>query len=699
MTPHPPGHLKRSKWKFFRPDLGFNTYFLGDAYHDGKRKAVIECLEKEGKYWGEQDGEYLAYVRSLVGAWPELQLLVDFMNVGTIPTRWCHFPGEQQPKKGRPRYVYGTTVDEIREEQHRRAKAINVALLEYKTTGTPSLHRYNSEHVGPEAAVRGLQDAVARVRENLSADIKLSLFVVEDLTRDVIETLGAGLAIDPRFFRAHVVDYVWNNIRDPWREYPLLDIVARQRDWFQLRLVRTRYFPNEEDLHAGQDEVERFNIMRRMDADGNQIFWDKDAETPSHDQTASKASKNDSNGNPPPRKPEPSPEKPVDAKVGHIRSRATLWLRHDDENGTAVGVLLLEPTTRHGCPLWRGYANWEELPRYGEQTDVPLGPPSVRSDIDKALKTWFEDFLFWAQKETLFPILRTESAPHSLCIIVPIQALLHLVSTEWLTFADYINARLNQIDWEISRPAFLPVTQDRESIMDKLSVWRRWLPICRDMLSGTLRQVAGFEWQQRRRGLEQLKRPQRGPVQCADTYGRVVDESDASRFSRDVKNGPIFGPYKRDYELVLERLVDYEARIDRLSTVVNSAVSLEDARNTAKSSESMGNLTLLASLFVPPSLIASILGMNTESLTENALKWWAVASVVAVLLLFGLYQTMTNEHLWRFWWKLRMRTADRFAAMARWVVQIGEGGKDADAVQVIQDPKNGAPQVNGDGNV
>ncbi|KAK2668042.1 hypothetical protein RAB80_015421 [Fusarium oxysporum f. sp. vasinfectum] len=158
------------------------------------------------------------------------------------------------------------------------------------------------------------------------------------------------------------------------------------------------------------------------------------------------------------------------------------------------GVLLLEPTTWHGYPLWRGYPNWEELPRYGEQTDIPLGLPSMRSDTDGALKTWLKDYLFWAQKETLFPIIRIESTPHPLCVIIPIQALLRLVCAEWRTFADYINGRLNQIDWELSRPAFLPVTQDREAIMDKLSVWRRWLPICLDMLSGTLRQVAGFEW-------------------------------------------------------------------------------------------------------------------------------------------------------------------------------------------------------------
>ncbi|KAM5343844.1 hypothetical protein ACJ41O_012381 [Fusarium nematophilum] len=707
MAPHPPGHIKRSKWKFFRPDLGINTYLLGDAYQDSKRNAVIDRLKQEGKYWGEQvqDGEYLAYVRGLVQAWPELQLLVDFMNVGTIPTRWCNLPGEQQPKKGRPRYVYGTTIDEIKEEQHRRAKAINVALLEYKTTGAPSLYRYRSEPGDPDSAVRQLEAAVARVRENGSGqkDTKLSLFVVEDLTRDVIETLGAGLAVDPRFFRAHVVDYVWNNIRDPWREYPLLDIVARQQDWFQMRLVRTRYFPNREELEAGQDEVERFNVMRRMDADGNQIVWDKDQSGPKQDQTASKASDNSSNGSSSAQKPDPWAEKPVDAKVGHIRSRATFWLRHDDQKQTAVGILLLEPTPRRGFPLWRGYANWEELPRFGEQRETPLGPPSMRSNGDEAQKTWFEDFVFWAQKETLFPILHTDFVPHPSCVIIPIQALLHLVCAEWLTFADYLNARLNQIDWEISRPAFLPVTDDREPIMDKLSVWRRWLPICRDMLSGTLRQVSGFEWQQRH---------QKWPPQRADSYGRGADDWDASRLGRDVRNGPIFGPYKRDYEMVLERLVDYEARIDRLSTVVNSAVSLEDARNTAKNSESVGNLTLLASLFVPPSLIAGILGMNTEALSDmrEALKWWAVASVLAVLVLFGSYQTMTNEHVWRFGWKARMRMADGLANMTRLIREVGDGRKDANEVQDNQDGElqrdildarhqNGVSRVSGDRNV
>lgn len=40
----------------------------------------------------------------------------------------------------------------------------------------------------------------------------LTLFVVEDLSREVIEILGSHFDIDPFFFRAHIDDYVSYNV-------------------------------------------------------------------------------------------------------------------------------------------------------------------------------------------------------------------------------------------------------------------------------------------------------------------------------------------------------------------------------------------------------------------------------------------------------------------------------------------------------
>ncbi|KAM0420455.1 hypothetical protein ACHAPT_011747 [Fusarium lateritium] len=654
------GYYKRSNWQYFRKDLGTNTYFFGDAYQDEKRQEVIETLRSEGRYWGEADGEYLSYVKSLVGTWPQLQLLVDFMEVGTIPTRWCTFPGEQPQKNQKPRYIYGDTIDELRREQALRAKAMNVALLEYKATGKPSVERFEFNDLEPDSAVAGLEEAVARVKENSVGrkDIKLSLFVVEDLSRDIIETLGAGLNIDPRFFRTQLVDYVWNNVRDPWREPPMLDVVSRHQNWFQMRLIRSRYFPNQQELSEAQDAADRFNVMRRMDGDDNQAFWDKDPAARKQDGVKDKISKavHGSSAQP--------GEIPVDAKVGHIRSRATFWLRNDIENETAIGVLLLEPTPQQGFPLWRGYANWDDLPPFGSTPDdIPQGPPSMRSDQDETPRSWFEDFVFWAQKETCFPLLPSRSSPTS-PLVIPVQALLHLVCTDWLTFTDYLNARLNQIDWEISRPAFLPVNDDREPILNKLNIWRRWVPVCRDMLAATLRQASGLELRQRRYDGEAYK----------------------------IDTEAIFDPYRRDYERIQERLNDYEVRIDRLSTVVNSAISLEDARNTAKNSESVGNLTVLASLFVPPSLVASLLAMNTEPLKDldEALKWWVVASFGAILLLFALYHTMRSELTWKVVWKTITKTTEKYAKMVTFTARVRE--KHEKSRDETEDDQNGSQE-------
>jgi hypothetical protein len=211
---------------------------------------------------------------------------------------------------------------------------MNVALLEYKSEGKPSVERYQFDELHPHSALAGLEEAVSRVKDNSISrkDIKLSLFVVEDLSRDIIETLGAGLDIDPRFFRTQLIDYVWNNVRDPWREPPMLDVMSRQQNWFQMRLVRSRYFPNHQELSDAQDAVDRFNVMRRMDGDDNQAFWDKDPAT-GKDGTKNKASKA-ANGS-----SSKLGEAPVDAKVGHIRSRATFWLRNDIDNDTAVGKI------------------------------------------------------------------------------------------------------------------------------------------------------------------------------------------------------------------------------------------------------------------------------------------------------------------------------------------------------------------------
>lgn len=142
-------------------------------------------------------------------------------------------------------------------------------------------------------------------------DSHFSLFVVEDLSCDVIETLGSKFDIDPRFFRSHIMDYAWNNVRDRWKEPPMLRLDARGLDWFQLRLIRSRYFSNEEELNRARKEMNEWNVVRRIDTDNNEIFWDREKRT--------------------------EPKRIVNGRVGHIRSRVTFWRK------SGVGKCIKEP--------------------------------------------------------------------------------------------------------------------------------------------------------------------------------------------------------------------------------------------------------------------------------------------------------------------------------------------------------------------
>ncbi|KAH7253744.1 uncharacterized protein BKA55DRAFT_538606 [Fusarium redolens] len=83
---------------------------LGDAYQDEKKKKIRQNLGTEDWIALTEPGSYLNYVKSLSMRWPQLELLSDFMEVGTAPTRWCIFPGEEKDKNEQRRYTYPTSI-------------------------------------------------------------------------------------------------------------------------------------------------------------------------------------------------------------------------------------------------------------------------------------------------------------------------------------------------------------------------------------------------------------------------------------------------------------------------------------------------------------------------------------------------------------------------------------------------------------
>lgn len=104
------------------------------------------------------------------------------------------------------------------------------------------------------------------------SETSTSIYIVEDLSRSMIEALGWCVNVDPVFFRRHISDYLWYNTRDPWVELPELDIVVARRNFFHIRYVQPRYFRNEQSVTRARLEAGGFNVLRRIDVEDDHVF-------------------------------------------------------------------------------------------------------------------------------------------------------------------------------------------------------------------------------------------------------------------------------------------------------------------------------------------------------------------------------------------------------------------------------------------
>jgi hypothetical protein len=619
-----------ARYNFFRPELRDVSYEIGDVYSEEEvKKAQAQweiityvplpissnpnyllrpAIDAKSRNTEKKEYPYLSHVKLLSNTWPHLRLLADFMEVGTTPLRWKDL-NEKEEKKDKKAQT------EAAEARNERATRCNVTRLDFVSDGQVTKKACDSSMKLLEA----LKDDEG---ESSQGKRELRLFVVEDLSRDVIEALGSELDIEPAFFREHIFDYAWYNIRDRWQDPPNLRSATRKRRWVQLRYVTARYFKTQESFKKGVKEAEKFNVLRRPDDDmNNKAVWDDEG-----------------------------------AIVGIMRSRASFWLRQGDEKRGPVGrciqiayghvicseltcfsgVLLLDPTIKEGQTLWYGYRNWQATPPVGtKSSDYPTAPER---------KTLFNDFIYWVTQkdhsnppsttQTTASQPTTESEPRT---HLPIRTLLHLICGEWLTIADYIRTRIGQIEWEVSNPAhFLTKENGIEDALNKLHVWRRLVPLYREMLKDSLQRVFEFPYQSP------------AITNNGDEEGRKA--------GKEAKESSILA-FKEDFEDVLEKIEVCQQRIDRLTSVVTAIISIEDSRRSQQDNQNVARLTWLATFFIPLSYVASLFSMQVQVGMEGTYRQYFKISipvaVASLLLAWILTLPEFQKHVMVNWNKMK----------------------------------------------
>ena len=488
----------------------------------------------------------MRHLESLAQGWPHISYLADFMKVTTAP-----------PKQ---KFL-------IEQDRREKASRTRVAMLTFEPNA--AVHRMDfSDIKNLSTALNGPQ--------NTHHDVFARLFVVEDLSRDVIEALGARFDIDPLFFRGHISDYMWHNTRDPWVELPDLDIMARRRSYLHVRYVQTRYFRSVDSLRSAQWESGGFNVLRRVDKDGN---WVPGLDIPNSD-------------------------------VGLVRSRTSLWIRPNKlgENGVLgkshlrhfchrasllrlrsrpesyLGILLVDPTISEGFPIWGGYRNLVDCPSMAVDP-VPRGPPKTST---------FEDVIYYTSALTPDEITKISKDPRLL-----FKKTLMVVCAEWYTLIKYATTRIAQLEWEIENPDLQDDNGGLQLTIKKLHSWRRRFPVFRTLVSEVLEK----------------------------TIKREKFASSPENHVRDLQ---------RDFEILLSDLENLQLRADRIMAVVTAVMSIEESKKAFEQNRSLARLTWLAITFAPLSFITGLFSVNSDlsTLVTTFKTYFAVALPLTAMVLF-----------------------------------------------------------------
>jgi len=231
----------------------------------------------------------------------------------------------------------------------------------------------------------------------------LDLYIVEDLSRMVIEGLGSRFGIDPYFFREQLTDDAHSTLEEHEDTTPNLTANHRRRSWFRIRNVRIQYH-----VPAGHgpwdfpmNHITNSNIERSGFCETEEQLY--------HEQ--------------------------LRMHVSLDVSRTTVWIGQERQGPDGVvGIVLVDP---RGCesPLWSGRANWLPVPDFRDKLSRTLW---LRKTV-----SWYDDI---CQATAHYPWFKSSAAIDTTDPCVIVLPAFYTICAEWLLVCKYAELRLRMIN-------------------------------------------------------------------------------------------------------------------------------------------------------------------------------------------------------------------------------------------------------------
>ncbi|KAF2727379.1 hypothetical protein EJ04DRAFT_479110 [Polyplosphaeria fusca] len=447
----------------------------------------------------------------------------------------------------------------FKDERQERVQRTEVTYLKYSHSGKATSM--------PLKTADALRACVSNLTSLPSDSGSTHVLVVEDLSRDTIEILGSAFDIDPFFFREQIDEYSWYNTRDPWANPPGLTAAMRSRNWLRIRNIRLHHFGSKGEFKEAQQQSNSFNVLRRPDDDQNHWHY---------------------------------MDKPGSI-VSLTRTKTSIWTGNTGKDGDiSIGIVLVDPTITAGTPLWYGHSNWQPPPSMhaeGATTTPPTSPSLYNEILNKTSSyPWF------------MPRLQNPSSSKGIIA----KPAMYAAAAEWLIVCDYMKARLGQIEWELEKPGTFRSRGDViDASLHRLHVWRRVIPVYREMVTETLEQAV-------------------------PAAARLLPLAPPVPNLIETLTGA-FEDIAQDFRRVQNALNELQARVDRLTSIVTAEISIEDSRRGLQENHNLARLTWMATTFIPLSFVTGLFSMqnNIADMRETFGWYFLTALPLTIAVLVG----------------------------------------------------------------
>jgi hypothetical protein len=282
------------------------------------------------------------------------------------------------------------------------------------------------------------EEIATPVQSGLVQERTLKLFLVEDLSTDVVELFGSRFGIDPLFFGSHYSGPMRLSLETPSKgsfEPMRLKATKRKRNWFQMENVRLLPKPMCHGLVRRQRENAPLQVVRNIERDSDRSEGGFTFEL--------------------------------------MRTQTSFWIDEDrHDRHTLVAVVLVDPTPRR-------------ITRDREPfRDEGISGLSTTSTPRLTLRSWWERIVRLTTEYLELQVSETQGGIDQMAIVYPA---VMTVCAEWICLCRLFETLLEEVE-TVFNTASTPlsrVSQIEKSIAEA-TIWSGQLPKWRKMVTATL---------------------------------------------------------------------------------------------------------------------------------------------------------------------------------------------------------------------